>query len=456
MITITTVEGLQAIQNDLTADYELGCDIDLSSLEKWTPIGTPEDVNVSFNGTLNGNGHKIKNMTITINSTYDNNLVGFFRMLGDCTIKNLVFENATINSTGYNNCTGILAGGVYYKAPQIENVSVQGTMNITHNYLYTQYAFRGVGGFIGSCYGDTNYMTFKDCISNVNISITGSTRSIYVGGFIGYSRYTKLYRCFAFGTIAVQESTKEQYFNIGGFCPHIYSSTHNYCASAVSISGTNSTNCSSCSKYLTETSSFTNNDSRRIWNGATFSYEDYASSSDTLVTQDEFIALIDDEDKSKYNLTDLDFANGKYLKLAIDTSETIYNIPLFGVTYNNVKKVIYNGNEVSKFYLDGGVVFEKSSSEEPSTGETWVLNSSLSFGIKSWSYNINFTSNGNSYSNFSYNFTSPIASYLVYGTTNVYDANNILWTSEAYRTITFSTAPTGDLLTWLQANGTKQ
>lgn len=475
MITITTVEGLQAIQNDLTADYELGCDIDLSSLEKWTPIGTPEDVNVSFNGTLNGNGHKIKNMTITINSTYDNNLVGFFRMLGDCTIKNLVFENTTINSTGYNNCTGILAGGVYYKAPQIENVSVQGTINVTHNYLYTQYAFRGVGGFIGSCYGDTNYMTFKDCISNVNINITGSTRSIYVGGFIGYSRYTKLYRCFAFGTIAVQEKSGEQYFNIGGFCPHIYSSTHNYCGSAVSISGTNSTNCSSCCKYLTETSSFTNNNSRRIWNGATFSYEDYVSSSDTLVTQDEFIALIDDEDKFKYNLTDLDFANGKYLKLAIDTSETIYNIPLFGVTYNNVKKVIYNGNEVSKFYLDGGVVFEKSSSEEPSTGETWVLNEEPHFSpfikvieedtgiVAQIKFEVNCSINSVSYSLLIFeselvpmhtDAVSIIAKNTPTDRNNIYYSGS--WVDEVYRTITFNVAPAGDLLKWLQANGTKQ
>ena len=30
------------------------------------------------------------------------------------------------------------------------------------------------------------------------------------------------------------------------------------------------------------------------------------------------------------------------------------------------------------------------------------------------------------------------------------------WVNEAYRTITFETAPTGELLTWLQANGTKQ
>lgn len=113
--------------------------------------------------------------------------------------------------------------------------------------------------------------------------------------------------------------------------------------------------------------------------------------------------------------------------------------------------VYYGDTEIYKIYFGSTLVYEKSVPQ----GETWVLNSSLSFGIKSWSYNINFTSNGNSYSNFSYNFTSPIASYLVYGTTNVYDTNT-LWTSEAYRTITFSTAPTGDLLTWLQANGVKQ
>lgn len=114
--------------------------------------------------------------------------------------------------------------------------------------------------------------------------------------------------------------------------------------------------------------------------------------------------------------------------------------------------VYYGDNEIYKIYFGSTLVYEKSAPE----GETYVLNSSLSFGIKSWSYNINFTSNGNSYSNFSYNFTSPIAAYLVYGTTNVYETNSQSWTSEAYRTITFATAPTGDLLTWLQANGVKQ
>lgn len=90
------------------------------------------------------------------------------------------------------------------------------------------------------------------------------------------------------------------------------------------------------------------------------------------------------------------------------------------------------------------------------SGETWLLNSLLVFGNKNWSYNINFTSNGNSYSKFSYDFIDPIeGSNLVYGTTNVYNTNT-LWTNEAYRTVIFEKAPTGDLLTWLQKNGTKQ
>ena len=49
---------------------------------------------------------------------------------------------------------------------------------------------------------------------------------------------------------------------------------------------------------------------------------------------------------------------------------------------------------------------------------------------------------------------------IYYDDVHVYVKNTpdgIHWVSgEVYRTITFATAPTGELLTWLQANGTKQ
>ena len=94
--------------------------------------------------------------------------------------------------------------------------------------------------------------------------------------------------------------------------------------------------------------------------------------------------------------------------------------------------------------------------KQATDGETWLLNADLTFGARSWTHDINFTSNGNSYDKFSYNFNGPLAAYLVYGTTNVYDNNNKSWTSENYRTVIFATAPTGDLLAWLQNNGVKQ
>ena len=90
------------------------------------------------------------------------------------------------------------------------------------------------------------------------------------------------------------------------------------------------------------------------------------------------------------------------------------------------------------------------------TTETWLLKSNLTFAAESWSYDVNFTSNGSSYSKFSYNFTSPLAAYLTYDTTNVYETNTG-WVNSAYRTIVFDEPVTDTtLLSWLTANGTKQ
>lgn len=54
----------------------------------------------------------------------------------------------------------------------------------------------------------------------------------------------------------------------------------------------------------------------------------------------------------------------------------------------------------------------------------------------------------------------PQEIYLLYDNTWVAHANNdhkpATWTNEAYRTITFDEEPTGDLLTWLQANAVQQ
>lgn len=90
--------------------------------------------------------------------------------------------------------------------------------------------------------------------------------------------------------------------------------------------------------------------------------------------------------------------------------------------------------------------------------ETWVLNATISF--PSFSLSGTFTSNGKSFTGIQH--VAPSSVYLSYtsfaggmtDSTPVY--KNGSWINDAYRTLVFDTAPTGAMLTWLQANGQKQ
>lgn len=99
----------------------------------------------------------------------------------------------------------------------------------------------------------------------------------------------------------------------------------------------------------------------------------------------------------------------------------------------------------------GNIKFRHYSASEPSSGETWVLNDSVDVSTM-FEYSVDFTSNNTSYTRFA--VAMNMLRYYDSGFDDVYDGST--WTNEAYRTITFSTSPIGDLLTWLQANGTKQ
>ena len=86
--------------------------------------------------------------------------------------------------------------------------------------------------------------------------------------------------------------------------------------------------------------------------------------------------------------------------------------------------------------------------------ETWVLKWHSSSTDLS-KFTINFTSAGQEFTALSSsNGTSWIAYYTA--TSRVEVCDDSTWSDDAYRTLAFSTAPTGELLTWLQANGTKQ
>lgn len=84
--------------------------------------------------------------------------------------------------------------------------------------------------------------------------------------------------------------------------------------------------------------------------------------------------------------------------------------------------------------------------------ETWVLNDFLDQTL--FNYSVDFLCDGVTYNSISRR-TVRGAIKMYYGSTEVmFDVGT--WESQIYRTITFSEPPTGDLLTWLQANGVKQ
>lgn len=91
--------------------------------------------------------------------------------------------------------------------------------------------------------------------------------------------------------------------------------------------------------------------------------------------------------------------------------------------------------------------------------ETWVINELADTDIPDLIENINFISNNQNFSLFSIKKTdsgfTPGKSIL-YDNLTVFSEATMSFIDVAYRTITFETAPTGDLLTWLQANAEKQ
>lgn len=89
------------------------------------------------------------------------------------------------------------------------------------------------------------------------------------------------------------------------------------------------------------------------------------------------------------------------------------------------------------------------------TGETWVWNKGVIAANDTKKYSISFESNGTSYSTITNGDT--VVDTLLYDDTVVYGGRPVQsWKNEAYRIITFLESPSGDLLTFLQANATKQ
>lgn len=155
-IQIDTVQELKEIADGLDKHYVLARDIVLDSATYWRPIGTAE---LPFTGSLDGKGHRIKNLTMIAPVNY----LGLFAYISNAQIKNLILENTNVQGESYSSA---LAGYVV-GASKIENCSVSGIVK------GNQY----VGGLIG-CFDGGELL-------NSNNSADITARSTAAGGLAG-------------------------------------------------------------------------------------------------------------------------------------------------------------------------------------------------------------------------------------------------------------------------------
>lgn len=180
-IQISTPQDLDNIRNNLYGDYELVNDIDMSGWGNWTPIE-------NFYGTLNGNGHVIKNLTVNKSGGY----AGLFAHLrGGSKVENLGLEGIYVQSTG--SFVGGLVGTQDANAI-ISNCFVVGTIKSTGN---------RVGGLAGNSSG-----ILENCFTDCNVS-----GDRYIGGLIGLARQQEKRYCYS--SSRVDGTYKPNY--VGGF-----------------------------------------------------------------------------------------------------------------------------------------------------------------------------------------------------------------------------------------------
>jgi hypothetical protein len=236
---IYDVNDLQAMEDDLTAYYELGNDIDASATSGWNgglgfdPIGNYQSGHpeLRFSGFFDGKGHIISDLFINrplerdiglFGITALNNPGGWIRnvglvdcdMTGDWEVGALVgFHEWNAQTISYCYSTGIIksitngtlvAGFLGYNGSDVEDcysecdVVVSGPDDTVQD-----------GPFIG-----LNEWNVSRCHSTGNISISG--RNIEdIGAFIGWQYNGKLLQCYSTGNVLIN-STGHVY-SAGGF-----------------------------------------------------------------------------------------------------------------------------------------------------------------------------------------------------------------------------------------------
>lgn len=208
-IEVRTVEDLYFIRNNLSANYILMNDLDLTEATKkggdwdfvgngWNPIGS-NDVygGQTFSGIFDGNGHTISGLRIDAKNVpsgaQSNRYIGLFADVSG-TVKNLTLDGTIRSDFGGSTCfVGGIAG---YSTGNIQNCVNNATVYGTpEDYSTSNKAY--VGGIVGHSYSGSIFR----CVNNAEISGYAYASTVNIGGIVG-SGGARIVQCYNTGKIS--------------------------------------------------------------------------------------------------------------------------------------------------------------------------------------------------------------------------------------------------------------
>ena len=202
---ITSCEDLQAINQDLFANYTLTQDIDCTGSEDWNggqgflPIGVTEefldsntydvalDRLVPFAGTFDGQGHTISNLGINTEGF----IGGLFTYLNGATVKDLTLSGGRIEGVEEHNYRVYTDSPVTAIAGGLAGIASNSTItNVTSDIDIKSNNNDGIVGLAGGLVGAVLPSAYGAGADATNVAIenshaTGDTQGVVAGGLVG-------------------------------------------------------------------------------------------------------------------------------------------------------------------------------------------------------------------------------------------------------------------------------
>ena len=167
--TLSTPDDLDKVRYDMTGDYVLANDIDMTG-RSFVPFGIVNNTTAGkFTGTFDGQGHTIKGLKYDVS---DKGEVGLFSQTDNATIKNLIIEDAYFK--GNANVGGIV--GQMYRTTITDCA-------VLNSYIEGRDHVGAIAGEIAQTKVDGNWVggTITNCFSDARIK----TREFQAGGMLG-------------------------------------------------------------------------------------------------------------------------------------------------------------------------------------------------------------------------------------------------------------------------------